>query len=126
MLRSITVSGRRPFAISARVFGAQVENTFGSWSSPTVRMTFALERLWPELMIPRSSSRIVSQLSASSRMSVGEYLSTTRKMTVLVTFDEEIARWHRALSISSSVVFPHRIVGLITASIDDTSQQGMR
>ena len=56
----------------------QVENRVGVWLSPVVRMTKAVSLVWPELMIPRSSSFSRMKASASSIISAGPQASIVR------------------------------------------------
>jgi hypothetical protein len=66
------------FPMPAIALNPQVENRFGSWSLPTVRIANAVSLVWPELMTPRSSSFSPRNESASSMRSVGAYFSIVR------------------------------------------------
>src|SRR5262249_9295668 len=107
-------------------FGHQVEKAAGSCSSPTVRMTMAVLRVWPALTIPRSSSLSLRNVSASSRISVGRYFSIDLKHAAGEMCEPGSARLVGGAINWRSVVLPQRIVGLLATRRGEIDHASMR
>ena len=104
--RSWSVAGSSP--IRAMALGAHVLKARGSKSSPAVRTTTAVARVWPLLMMPRSSWRSRRNVSASSTSSVDPHASTARNIAAGVMLAAGSGRRTSAPSTARAVVLPLR------------------
>src|SRR5262249_16019253 len=104
-------SGNRP--IKAMAFGHHVENRRGSWSSPlaTLRITCADARRWEALSKPRSSSLMLSKVSASSIKKLGLLSSIARKIVDGLMFPENTGRGRKNENTVNGVLFPQPFSG---------------
>jgi hypothetical protein len=101
----------------ATAFGAQVENTRGSFPSPSARTTYAVSRVCPAFRIPRSSSAIFRNESASSIRRVGAHAETPRNSAAGLMFPETSGFTTSCRSTINADDLPRRFVGEKTARI---------
>jgi hypothetical protein len=119
MLRSCTVSGRRPRPAKATGVNTGKSSTLNLPPSATTRRTLEPRR-WPVLMKARRSScsfaLAPNTASTSSKSTVFWYCATDRKRAAMDTLNEKIGACTRSSSTSKSRVLPDCFSALITAS----------